>query len=142
MSQAIDRGLYGPWVPATAAERAASEQVFPTGVCDFTQPGAGRPASCSIVAVPGEEVGRVDHHDDEPQFNQDTGGAKQAAQAGPVYVTDRRRVSFVLLSFEAYERLSQDRASIVDLLAGPPGVEDVEVEVPAAADRARPASFD
>jgi prevent-host-death family protein len=76
------------------------------------------------------------------EFNQDTGGAKRAAQAGPVYVTDRGRVSFVLLSFEAYERLSQDRASIVDLLAGPPGVEDVEVDVPATADRARPASFD
>ena len=42
VSRAISRGLYGSWVP-TAAERARLEQVFPTGVCDFTKPDAGRP---------------------------------------------------------------------------------------------------
>ena len=42
VSRAISRGLYGTWVP-TAAERARLEQVFPTGVCDFTKPDAGRP---------------------------------------------------------------------------------------------------
>ena len=33
-------------------------------------------------------------------FNQDTGGAKRAAEHGPVYVTDRGRPAHVLLTFE------------------------------------------
>jgi prevent-host-death family protein len=76
------------------------------------------------------------------KFNQDTGSAKKAARRGPVYVTDRGRVSHVLLSFEDYERLSQNRASIVELLAGPSGVEDVEFDAPAARGVAEPARFD
>lgn len=76
------------------------------------------------------------------EFNQDTGRAKRAAHRGPVYVTDRGRVSHVLLSFEDYEQLAQDRASIIDLLAGPAGVEDVEFIVPMYRDEARPARFD
>jgi hypothetical protein len=76
------------------------------------------------------------------EFNQDTGKAKRAARAGPVYVTDRGQVSHVLLSFEDYERLAQNQASIIDLLAGPPGVEDIELDVPTSPDVAAPAGFD
>ena len=76
------------------------------------------------------------------EFNQDTGSAKRATRSGPVYVTDRGHVSHVLLSFEDYQRLAQNRASIVDLLAGPPGIEDIEFEAPVAADLAQPARFD
>jgi prevent-host-death family protein len=68
--------------------------------------------------------------------------ARRAARTGPVYVTDRGRVSYVLLSFEDYERLAQNQASIVDLLAGPPGVEDIEFDVPTSPDIAAPAGFD
>ena len=75
-------------------------------------------------------------------FNQDTGGAKRAAEHGPVYVTDRGRVSFVLLRFADYDRLSHGRASVVDLLAGPPGVEDVDFDAPRLPDGPRPATFD
>ena len=39
---AIARGLYGVWTP-TAAERARLEQIFPTGVCDYTRGDVGRP---------------------------------------------------------------------------------------------------
>jgi hypothetical protein len=42
VDQAIARGLYGDWMP-TAAERARLQQIFPTGVCDYTLPDAGRP---------------------------------------------------------------------------------------------------
>jgi hypothetical protein len=42
VSQAIARGLYGSWRPS-AAERARLEQIFPTGVCDYTRPDVGRP---------------------------------------------------------------------------------------------------
>jgi hypothetical protein len=76
------------------------------------------------------------------EFNQDTGKAKRAARAGPVYVTDRGQVSHVLLSFEDYERLAQNQASIIDLLAGPPGVEDIEFDAPTSPEVAAPAGFD
>jgi hypothetical protein len=39
------------------------------------------------------------------QFNQDAGGAKKAAAAGPVFITDRGRPAHVLLTFEAYQEL-------------------------------------
>lgn len=34
VSRAIERGLYGSWLPS-ADERARLEQIFPTGVCDY-----------------------------------------------------------------------------------------------------------
>jgi len=40
------------------------------------------------------------------RFNQDTAGAKRAAEDGPVYVTDRGRPSHVLLTFDEYARLT------------------------------------
>ena len=42
VDSAIERGLYGGWQP-TAAERARLEQIFPSGVCDYTKPDAGLP---------------------------------------------------------------------------------------------------
>ena len=76
------------------------------------------------------------------EFNQDTGGAKRAALAGPVYITDRGRPSHVLLSFDAYARLAGDGAGITDLLAEPAGVEDVEFDITPSRAQAKPAIFD
>jgi hypothetical protein len=42
VSKAIARGLYGSWMPS-AAERQRLEQIFPTGVCDYTKDDVGRP---------------------------------------------------------------------------------------------------
>jgi hypothetical protein len=39
---AIAAGVYGSWVPS-AAERDRLMQIFPTGVCDWSQPDVGRP---------------------------------------------------------------------------------------------------
>ena len=50
------------------------------------------------------------------EFNQDTSGAKKAAQEGPVYITDRGRPAHVLLCMEEYQRLTGLNTSIVDLL--------------------------
>ena len=44
VGDAVAKGLYGSWVPTTA-EQARLEQIFPTGVCDYTKPDAGRPTS-------------------------------------------------------------------------------------------------
>jgi prevent-host-death family protein len=76
------------------------------------------------------------------EFNQDTSGAKRAANDGPVYITDRGRPSHVLLSFDDYRRLSTTQPSIVELLAGPCGVEEIEFAVPTNRDLANPAHFD
>jgi hypothetical protein len=38
VEQAIERGLYGDWVPS-AEQRARLEAIFPQGVCDYSQPG-------------------------------------------------------------------------------------------------------
>jgi hypothetical protein len=42
VGDAIARGLYGAWAPSPA-ERAMLEQIFPTGVCDYSKPDAGLP---------------------------------------------------------------------------------------------------
>ncbi len=76
------------------------------------------------------------------EFNQDTGGAKRASQDGPVYITDRGQPSHVLLTFADYQRLAGNRPSIIDLLAQPQGVEDIEFHAPVATDYAQPAAFD
>ena len=53
------------------------------------------------------------------EFNQDVSQAKRAARLEPVFVTDRGKPTHVLLSIEAWRRLSGQRESIVDLLAMP-----------------------
>lgn len=51
-------------------------------------------------------------------FNQDTSGAKRAAENGPVYITDRGRPAHVLLSIEEYRRLTARAISLADAIAG------------------------
>ena len=52
------------------------------------------------------------------EFNQDTSGAKRAANNGPVFITDRGRPSYVLLSIEQYRQITEQK-SIVEQLAMP-----------------------
>jgi hypothetical protein len=51
------------------------------------------------------------------EFNQDTSRAKKAASAGPVFITDRGRAAHVLLSIEAYHKLTGGRMSLAEALA-------------------------
>lgn len=53
------------------------------------------------------------------EFNQDVSQAKRAARIEPVFVTDRGRPTHVLMSIEAFRRLSGERDTIIDLLAMP-----------------------
>lgn len=71
------------------------------------------------------------------EFNQDTSGAKRAANNGPVFITDRGRPAHVLLTIEEYQRLTGGSGSIVDMLAMP-GVEDIEFDPPKVGDISRP----
>ena len=75
------------------------------------------------------------------EFNQDTSGAKKAAEQGPVYITDRGRPAHVLLTFDAYEALIGPHRAL-DLLAEPAGVADVEFQVPKSTETAQAASFE
>jgi prevent-host-death family protein len=62
-------------------------------------------------------------------FNQEVSRAKKAAEEGPVYITDRGNPAHVLLTFEAYKKLTGSNRSIVDSLAMQEGVEiDFEPE--------------
>jgi PHD/YefM family antitoxin component YafN of YafNO toxin-antitoxin module len=63
------------------------------------------------------------------EFNQETGKAKQYAEAGPIFITDRGRPSYVLLSIRDYRRLTGTNRNIADLLSLP-GTEDIELESP------------
>ncbi len=76
------------------------------------------------------------------EFNQDTGGAKNAAKDGPVYITVRGEPSHVLLTFADYQRLAANQPSIIELLSQPPGVEDIDFDAPTSPDTATPAQFD
>lgn len=61
------------------------------------------------------------------QFNQDISRAKRAAQDGPVIVTHRGVPAYVLLTHDAYQRLTGAGPSIRALLEQP-GIEDLEFE--------------
>jgi len=74
------------------------------------------------------------------EFNQDTSRAKKAASEGPVFITDRGRPAFVLLSIEEYHRTMGKRRSIVDALSMP-GLAEIDFDPPRSRERARPADF-
>ncbi len=53
------------------------------------------------------------------EFNQDVSRVKRAAVNGPVFITDRGRPSHVLLTIEEYQKITDKKESIVELLAMP-----------------------
>lgn len=75
------------------------------------------------------------------EFNHDRGGAKKAAQKGPVFITDRGQPSLVLMTAEDYRKLAGKKKNLAELLYMP-GAEDIEFEVPKLKDDLmRPADF-
>ena len=61
------------------------------------------------------------------EFNQDVSRVKRAASNGPVFITDRGHPSHVLLTIEDYQRITDKKESIVDLLAMPDAA-DIDFE--------------
>ena len=57
------------------------------------------------------------------EFNQETSRAKRAAKRGPVFITDRGRLSHVLLTAEEYQRITHEQKNAADLLAMPEAAE-------------------
>jgi hypothetical protein len=74
------------------------------------------------------------------EFNHDTGRAKQAAKNGPVFITDRGRPAYVLLTITDYQKLTGQQASVIDLLAMA-DAELIEFEAPRAESLFRPADL-
>ena len=74
------------------------------------------------------------------ELNQDVTGAKKATNKGPVIITDRGKPAHVLLRFEDYQRLIQQRRNIAESLAMP-GVADIEFEPPRLSLVVKPADF-
>lgn len=50
-------------------------------------------------------------------FNRDVSAAKRAADRQPVVITDRGEPAYVLLSIDAYRRMGEGGASLVDRLS-------------------------
>ncbi len=74
------------------------------------------------------------------QFNQDASKAKKAAKAGPVFITDRGRPAHVLLTFNAYKKITAKATRIADLLAMP-RMADLDLEISPARDHAQAADL-
>ena len=60
-------------------------------------------------------------------FNQDVSQAKRLADKSPVTITDRGKPAYVLMTHEAFQRLTGDGPSILDLLDHPASA-DIEFE--------------
>jgi len=76
------------------------------------------------------------------EFNHDTGRAKKAARSGPVYVTDRGKPSFVLLTYGRYRELVGGPSHLVETLCRTPGAGEIDFEVPRRREVAEPADLD
>lgn len=63
------------------------------------------------------------------EFNQDPTAVKRAALSSPVQITERGKVSHVLISIEKYQEMTSSTESIVDLLSMP-GECEVDFEAP------------
>ena len=75
------------------------------------------------------------------EFNQDTSGAKKAAEKGPVFITTRGQPAHVLMTIEEYRRITGNPRKIADLLAWP-GAGDIDLPLDRARDKPGAATFE
>ncbi len=74
------------------------------------------------------------------ELNQDVTRAKKAAKSDPVFITDRGKPAYVLLSIDEYQRLTKQRRNIADSLAMP-GAAEIEFEPQRVTIDTRPADL-
>jgi prevent-host-death family protein len=67
------------------------------------------------------------------EFKQNVAKVTRAAVNGPVFITDQGHPSYVLLTIENYQRLTDKQESLVELLAMSDGA-DIEFEPPRLSD--------
>lgn len=61
------------------------------------------------------------------EFNQNTSGAKQAAETGPLIITDRGQPAYVLMTHAEYEQLTRSRKSLWEALAPQDDFYDIDL---------------
>ncbi len=61
------------------------------------------------------------------EFNQGVSKMKRASLNGPVFITDRGYPTHVLLTIQDYEKLTESKENIIDLLAMPDAA-DIDFE--------------
>jgi PHD/YefM family antitoxin component YafN of YafNO toxin-antitoxin module len=63
------------------------------------------------------------------EFNQSVALAKRIAREEPVFVTDRGKVSYVLLNIDEYNRIAGKKKSLAEALYNEAAA-DIEFEIP------------
>lgn len=62
-------------------------------------------------------------------FTRDVSAAKRAATEGPVFITDRGRPAFALMTIDDYHRITGHRdTTLLDVMDGIPGGDGIEFE--------------
>ncbi len=76
-------------------------------------------------------------------FTRDVSAAKRAAVDGPVFITDRGRPAFALLKIDDYYRIAGNAGpSLLDVMDGIPGGQDIDFNPPRLNLQVDCASFD
>ena len=76
-------------------------------------------------------------------FTRDVSAAKRAAVDGPVFITDRGRPAFALLTIDDYYRIAgQSEPTLLDVMDGIPGGEHIEFDPPRLNFQSQPIALD
>jgi prevent-host-death family protein len=75
------------------------------------------------------------------EFNQSTSEAKRASAAGPVFITDRGRPSYVLLNIDEYRRLAGGYTTLLEAVSMKEDADD-DFDAPRVDIGIRPAELD
>ena len=63
------------------------------------------------------------------EFTRDVSAAKRAAAQGPVFITDRGRPAFALLTIDEYHRIARHaETTLLDVMDGIPGGDGIAFE--------------
>jgi len=62
------------------------------------------------------------------EFQQNANLAQKASHNGPVFITNRGKLSQVLLSIEHYQRMIEKKRNIVEALSMP-GLDEIDLDV-------------
>lgn len=76
-------------------------------------------------------------------FARDVSAAKRAAADGPVFITDRGRPAFALLKIDDYYRMVEhNEPTLLDVMDGIPGGEQIEFNPPCLNFQSQPTTLD
>ena len=76
-------------------------------------------------------------------FTRDVSAAKRAAVDGPVFITDRGRPAFALLQIDDYYRIvGKSELTLLDVMDGIPGGDNIEFDPPRANIQSRPTALE